>query len=110
VRPDELDSVFVDPANNVFFFIVDCSGSMAGSKIEMTKEALTLFVQSLPAGCKFEIVLFGSDFESMNKNGTGFVKNDATVKDLRERIKMVQASKGGTEILEPLNHCIFTQM
>jgi len=96
VRPDELDSVLVDPANNVFFFIVDCSGSMEeGDKMEMTKEALTLFVQSLPAGCKFEIVLFDTKFKPMSRNGTGFVKNDATVKDLRERIKTMDDGMWG---------------
>ena len=54
--------------------------------MEMAKEALKLFVQSLPPNCKFEIVLFGSDFELMSENGTGFINNDATLKDLMNRI------------------------
>ena len=29
----------------------------------MTKDALQLFLKSLPFGCKFDIVSFGSDFQ-----------------------------------------------
>jgi len=44
-----------------FIFLVDRSGSMSGSRIEITKEALNLFIQSLPVGCQFVILGFGSD-------------------------------------------------
>jgi von Willebrand factor A domain-containing protein 5 len=47
---------------SVFIFLVDRSGSMSGKKMEMTKEALKLFIQSLPPGCLFEIISFGSKF------------------------------------------------
>jgi von Willebrand factor A domain-containing protein 5 len=47
---------------SVFIFLVDRSGSMSGKKMEMTKEALKLFIQSLPPGCLFEIISFGSDY------------------------------------------------
>lgn len=85
-RPEELESVVEDPDDNVFFFIVDCSGSMQGQNIDMTREALALFVQSLPAGCKFEIVLFGDRFDLMSDDGSGFINNDETLSALRPRI------------------------
>lgn len=107
-KPEELDAAVDESKDNVFFFIVDCSGSMSGSKIEMTKEALELFIQSLPAGCTFEIVLFGSNFKLMSDGGAGFKNNDATVKDVREKIKTIFANMGGTEIFQPLKHCIDT--
>jgi von Willebrand factor A domain-containing protein 5 len=47
---------------SVFIFLVDRSGSMSGQKMEMTKEALKLFIQSLPPGCLFEIISFGSSY------------------------------------------------
>ena len=43
-----------------FIFVVDRSGSMGGRRIEITKEALKLFIKSLPVGSKFAILGFGS--------------------------------------------------
>ena len=34
-----------------FIFLVDRSGSMGGEGIQIAKQALELFIQSLPAGC-----------------------------------------------------------
>lgn len=48
-----------------FVFIVDQSGSMSGMPIEIVKEALQLFIQSLPQGCEFQIISFGSHSEAM---------------------------------------------
>ncbi len=48
--------------DNIFIFIVDRSGSMSGQKMDMTNEALKLFIQSLPAGCTFEVISFGTDY------------------------------------------------
>ena len=44
-------------------FIIDQSGSMSGTSMEVAKEALKLFMQSLPVNSKFSIVSFGSRFE-----------------------------------------------
>lgn len=43
-----------------FIFLVDRSGSMGGKRIEITKEALKLFIQSLPVGSQFAILGFGN--------------------------------------------------
>ena len=69
---EELDEVDIDPtlekelAKTCFIFLVDRSNSMYGDSIEITKEALTLFTQSLPAGSVFQIISFGSKFELMD--------------------------------------------
>jgi uncharacterized protein with von Willebrand factor type A (vWA) domain len=52
-----------------YIFIVDRSGSMRGDKIETTKQALILFLRSLPADSRFEIISFGGRF-SVHSNGT----------------------------------------
>ena len=52
--------------NHSFIFVVDRSGSMSGSRIEITKKALKFFMQSLPVGSKFQILSFGSNFSYMN--------------------------------------------
>ena len=44
-------------------FLVDCSGSMSGQSIRLAKEALQVFLHSLPATSFFNIILFGSTFE-----------------------------------------------
>lgn len=44
-----------------FIFLVDRSGSMSGNnQMEIARNALTLFMRSLPEGCTFSIVSFGS--------------------------------------------------
>jgi Mg-chelatase subunit ChlD len=44
-----------------FIFIVDRSYSMKGERMEITKDALKLFIQSLPVGSQFAILSFGSE-------------------------------------------------
>ena len=52
---DEVPESFVLSKGKDFLyvFIVDRSGSMTGRRIDITKEAMTLFIKSLPVGCQF---------------------------------------------------------
>ena len=46
-----------------FIFLVDRSGSMNNfGRIERARDALTIFIRSLPVGCRFSILSFGSKF------------------------------------------------
>ena len=52
-----------------FIFVVDrsssmSSGSMCGTYIKSASETLVLFLKSIPEGCHFNIVSFGSRYES----------------------------------------------
>ena len=49
-----------DGKDFVFIFIVDRSGSMGGERITTAKEALKLFMKSLPVRSHFSIISFGS--------------------------------------------------
>ena len=60
----------------MFIFLVDRSGSMSGSKMDTAKEALKLFIKSLPTNSKFEIISFGTKFDSLSKSTVGFEYND----------------------------------
>ena len=48
-------------AGKEYIFLIDRSGSMKYT-IELAKEALILFLQSLPTGCKFNICSYGKNF------------------------------------------------
>ncbi|CAF3965719.1 unnamed protein product, partial [Rotaria sordida] len=51
---------------NEFFFVIDCSGSMAGDdKIGLARKAMLLFLKSLPVNCRFNIIRFGSKFSAL---------------------------------------------
>lgn len=52
----------------MFVFLIDCSGSMTGDRIETAIDALKLFIQSLPLGSKFSIIQFGTNY--------GFIKDN----------------------------------
>ena len=56
---------------NFFIFIVDRSGSMSGSSMRTTKDALTLFLKSLPADSLFEVISFGSDYTLLSHQKEG---------------------------------------
>lgn len=91
-------------ARGDYVFLLDRSGSMGGTRIKKAKEALILFLQSLPEDSYFNIVSFGSDFRKMFANS---VKYNA--KKLDEAIKSVSrmdADFGGTEIYSPLNQIL----
>ncbi|CAM4652733.1 unnamed protein product [Lepidochelys olivacea] len=64
------------------------------------QETLVLLLKSLPLGCYFNIYGFGSEFESFYPQS---VENTQQTKaESLQRLQLLQAHLGGTEILEPL--------
>uniref|UniRef100_A0A8C9YAL9 VIT domain-containing protein n=1 Tax=Sander lucioperca TaxID=283035 RepID=A0A8C9YAL9_SANLU len=74
-----------------FVFLLDRSGSMAGSRI---RDTLLLLLKSLPMGCYFNIYSFGKSVEY----------NETTMKEALKEVNMMGGDLGGTEILIPLEH------
>lgn len=72
---------------NEFVFIIDRSGSMAGSPIERVSDTFSLLLRALPPHSRFNIVGFEENV------------NTATAATNREVLK---ADLGGTELLRPL--------
>ncbi|EFX83005.1 hypothetical protein DAPPUDRAFT_302138 [Daphnia pulex] len=81
-------------------FLVDRSGSMGGSGINQAKQALQLFLHSLPLDCYVNIAGFGSSYEELFPTSR---KYDETVLNLaKQHVDSIDANLGGTEIFHPL--------
>ena len=84
---------------NEFIFVVDCSGSMEDeNKIELARQAMLLFLKSLPVESHFNIIRFGSSHVSLFHTVTDVYneKNARQAEDLTQRMK---ADLGGTELV-----------
>ena len=57
---------------SLFIFLIDQSGSMSGTPINLVSKALLLFLQSLPKNSYFQLIGFGSNYEYYNKEPTEY--------------------------------------
>lgn len=89
--------------NGEYIFVIDRSGSMSGENMDNAKEALLLFLKSLPADCYFNIISFGSKFSSLFSSGSQKYSEESLKMATTLQGKMA-ADFGGTEILKPLKH------
>ncbi|CAF4432079.1 unnamed protein product [Rotaria sp. Silwood2] len=91
-------------ATNEFFFVIDCSGSMAGDdKIGLARKAMLLFLKSLPVNCRFNIIRFGSSFSALFTDQVTREYNKTNMCQAEAMIKDMTADLGGTELLKPLH-------
>ena len=87
-----------------FYFVLDRSYSMTGDPMATAKEALKLFIRSIPPGSVFNVVSFGSSYEQLFDTVTEY--DQSTLDYAIDHINFFQADLGGTEIFDPL-HSIF---
>ncbi|KXS19291.1 VIT-domain-containing protein [Gonapodya prolifera JEL478] len=95
-------------ARTEVIFVLDRSGSMEGENITYARSALQLFLKSLPATCKFNIIGFGSEFQKLFLTPQPY--NDANLATAVHHAQTVHADLGGTEILEPLKAACATPL
>ncbi|CAG8603028.1 6431_t:CDS:2, partial [Acaulospora morrowiae] len=81
-------------------FIIDRSGSMKGEPIQKAVRTLQLLLHSLPEGCYFNVVSFGSDHDSLFPQSQLY--SEATLTQALDHAKTMSANYGGTEIYNPL--------
>ncbi|CAG8573614.1 26220_t:CDS:2 [Dentiscutata erythropus] len=81
-------------------FVIDRSGSMQGGPIKKASEALQLLLRSLPENCFFNVISFGSRFDSLFKKSQPYTEGSFS-KALKHAQEM-DANYGGTEIYNPL--------
>jgi uncharacterized protein with von Willebrand factor type A (vWA) domain len=89
-----------DLASGEFIFLIDCSYSMYGPRITLAKQALSLFIKSLPINCKFNVISFGSDYKFMYEMSIDYTTKNAN--DALEKVQKISAVLGGTNIKPPL--------
>jgi hypothetical protein len=109
--PDE----YHDLTGGDFTIIVDRSGSMGDpfnswsentnntrkTKMDYAREATELFVQSLPAGSKFNIVSFGTTYNTLFPSSVAYTEE--TKRQALKEIKGFQSNMGGTELFKCLS-------
>jgi len=87
-------------------FLVDRSASMGWRtnnqwipSIALAKEALQLFLHSLPTDCYFNIWSFGSEFSALFEESQKY--DEETLQLAKTEVDEMDADYGGTEILAP---------
>lgn len=80
--------------------LLDRSGSMQGSRIDTAREATLLFIKSLPPGCLFNVISFGTGMEKLFPNSVPY--NGETVEKAARAVSTFMADMNGTNILNPL--------
>ena len=101
---EELEVTEWDGEEMHYIFLVDRSGSMSGSRMTKARDALLIFIRSLPADCRFSICSFGSRFTWLKStNGKDVIPYDEKNQSKAlEEIAKFKADHGGTDILTPL--------
>ncbi|XP_065573320.1 von Willebrand factor A domain-containing protein 5A-like [Artemia franciscana] len=94
-------SIDVKTQKTELVFLIDRSGSMQGESISQAKEALLIFLQSLPLDCYFNIIGFGSTYTSLFPKSVQYTED--SLRAAKEHVKGLGANLGGTEIYAPLD-------
>ena len=92
----------VEDSPKEFIFLLDRSGSMQGPAISAARSALQLFLRSLPLGCHFDIIGFGSTWRSLFESSLAY--DEKSLGKASKHVKFVEADMGGTELLRPLQY------
>lgn len=87
------------PAAQVIF-VVDRSGSMSGSKMAAVRQCMTALLAELPTTASFDIISFGSRFESMFR--TCKPATAAAVASATTAVEAMGSDMGGTNLMDPL--------
>ena len=108
-KPDEDDKVsyftkyqkdLINEEPALFIFLIDQSGSMSGTPIDLVVKSLLIFIQSLPKESYFQLIGFGSSFKKYNESPV--IYNTDNINKIKKIIKNLKGDMGGTDIVEPL--------
>lgn len=88
-------------------FVCDRSGSMSGS-IDTLRDALSVFVKSLPVGIRFNICSFGSTYQMLWPSSHEY--NKASLQRAEQYIATFSADFGGTEIQQAIEGVVKSRL
>jgi Ca-activated chloride channel homolog len=100
LAPDEEEAAGRGNGRREVIFVLDCSGSMQGDSIAQAKRALGICLRALETGCSFNIVRFGSTFQSLFPEPREY--GERSLGEALGWLAAVEADLGGTEVLAPL--------
>ncbi|KAJ3207550.1 hypothetical protein HDU67_007387 [Dinochytrium kinnereticum] len=87
--------------------LVDRSGSMQGRKIQQASAALEVLLKSIPPGCYFNIIGFGSTHQPLFPASKEYTST--SLKAAEKHCQNLQADLGGTEIQSVLEYAMNTR-
>ena len=87
----------------LLIFLIDQSGSMSGTPINIASKALKLFLQSLPSGSYYQIIGFGSTYRLYGGETPKEYKKENIIETLKI-IENLKADLGGRDIYSPLKY------
>ena len=73
------------------------------AKISLAREAMLLFLHSLPVNSYFNIIRFGSTYESLFQK-ISVAYDEQTAKQAESLSSSMEADLGGTELLTPIQY------
>lgn len=85
-------------------FVCDRSGSMMGNKIVALRNALKVFLKSLPLGTKFNICSFGSSYSFLWPKSQSY--SQTSLDQAMKHLETFDANFGGTEMYQPMEETI----
>ncbi|XP_021957371.1 von Willebrand factor A domain-containing protein 5A isoform X2 [Folsomia candida] len=97
-----LPSAKLDDQKYEFVFVLDRSGSMGGTSIELARQACVMFLRSLPVDCYFNIIGFGTRYQTLFPTSVKYGQD--TLNQAVAYAQKMDASMGGNEVELPLLH------
>jgi hypothetical protein len=94
------------PSNPSIVFVLDRSGSMTGEPIQCLRNAISVFLHSLPTTCRFDLIGFGSAFHPLF--GELVTYDDEHLAEAALYVSEIDADMDGTEMVAPLRHVLGT--
>ena len=100
--PEEITETKMDINQDpiLFIFVLDQSGSMRGTPLDLVKTSLKIFLHSLPQNSHFQLIGFGSTFIKYNDTPIKFTPEN--IRNLDNLIDNLNAKLGGTYLLSPM--------